>query len=64
MKINVLPLLLLSTFLQANATGFDDKYNVFVWVAMIVLVGIFLYLTRLEFKIGKLERKIKDNNEA
>lgn len=64
MKINVIPLLLLSTLLQANTNGFDDKYNVFVWVAMIVLLGIFLYLTRLEIKIGKLERKIKDNNEA
>lgn len=64
MKINVIPLLLLSTLLQANTDGFDDKYNVFVWVAMIVLIGIFLYLTRLEIKIGKLERKIKDNNEA
>ena len=64
MKINVLPLLWLSTFLQANTTGFDDKYNVFVWVALVVLLGIFLYLTRLEIKVGKLERKIKENNEA
>jgi hypothetical protein len=64
MKINYLPLLLISGFLQAGNGEFDTKYNVFVWVALIVLCGIFLYLTRLEIKVGKLERKIKENDEA
>jgi|TARA_R110001592_G_scaffold237306_13_gene496452 hypothetical protein len=64
MKINILPLLLISGLLQAGNGEFDTKYGVFVWVALIVLCGIFIYLTRLEIKVGKLERKIKENDEA
>lgn len=64
MKINIFPLLLLSNFAMAANSNFDGKYNVFVWVAMVVLMGIFLYLTRLELKIRKIEKSIDHKDEA
>ena len=43
-----------------QAESFDGKYSVFLYVAFIVLVGIFLYLFRLEKKVSDLEKKLED----
>ncbi len=40
--------------------SFDGKYSVFLYVAFIVLVGIFLYLFRLEKKVSDIEKKLED----
>lgn len=47
--------------LANEQTGsFDGKYSVFLYVAFIVLVGIFLYLFRLEKKVSDIEKKLED----
>ena len=57
----LLMILALPHWVFANGSeSFDGKYSVFVYVAFIVLGGLFLYLFRLEKKVSKLEKKIEE----
>lgn len=45
--------------LGADKTVFDGKYGVFIAVAMVVLLGVFLLLVRLDIKTRILKKKVE-----
>jgi CcmD family protein len=65
MKVKLILLLtLFSQFLHAESLDFmrsTGKYNVVVAVILIIFIGIFLFLYRIDNKLTKLEKQI--NNE-
>ncbi len=44
---------------MADQLRADGKIYVVVGVVLIVLIGIFIYLTRLDGKISKIEKELK-----
>jgi len=48
-----------NTVEMADQLRADGKIYVVVGVLLIVLIGIFIYLTRLDSKVSKLEKELK-----